>query len=110
MLSACPGLHFLCVLPPPEGEQGRAAATLTTFSDMMRTLKQLHTDAGVRGVHRLPETPHGPPSSRPRRRAGLDDLPLPRADADGGQAPAASLFNDEGMRMQSIKAASKQRS
>mmetsp|Transcript_37661 Transcript_37661/g.86169 ORF Transcript_37661/g.86169 Transcript_37661/m.86169 type:complete len:292 (+) Transcript_37661:169-1044(+) len=76
----------LCELPPPEGEHGRADATLP---DMLRTVKQLRINAGVRGVHRLPETPHGPPSSRPRRRAGLDDLPLPRTDADGGQAPAA---------------------
>ncbi|KAL1525841.1 hypothetical protein AB1Y20_020676 [Prymnesium parvum] len=84
-----PGVHLLCMIPPPEGQHGRAAATLTAFSDMLLTLKQLRTDAGVRGVHRLPETPYGPPSSRPRRRAGLDDLPLPRADADGGQVPAA---------------------
>ncbi|KAL1496158.1 hypothetical protein AB1Y20_014777 [Prymnesium parvum] len=69
-----PGVHLLCVLPPPEGEHGRAASTLPTFSDMLRTVKQLRTDAGTGGRHQLP-----------------------------------SLFNDEGMRMHSIKAASKQR-
>ncbi|KAL1496176.1 hypothetical protein AB1Y20_014793 [Prymnesium parvum] len=44
-----PGVHLLCVLPPPEGEHGRAAATLTAFSDMLRTVKQLRTDAGTEG-------------------------------------------------------------
>ncbi|KAL1496162.1 hypothetical protein AB1Y20_014779 [Prymnesium parvum] len=83
-----PGVHLLCVLPPPEGEHGRAAATLTALSDMLRTVKQLRTDAGLVSTiyHSLALTQTG----------GRHQLP--------------SLFNDEGMRMQSIKAASKQRS
>ncbi|KAL1496151.1 hypothetical protein AB1Y20_014770 [Prymnesium parvum] len=70
-----PGVLLLCVLPPPEGQHGHAAATLTALSDMLRTVKQLRTDAGTGDRRQLP-----------------------------------SLFNDEGMRMQSIKAALEQRS
>ncbi|KAL1496097.1 hypothetical protein AB1Y20_014723 [Prymnesium parvum] len=83
-----PGVHLLCVLPPPEGEHGRAAATLTAFSDMLRTLKQLRTDAGVRGVHR-------------RLQLGstiYHSLALTRT---GARHWLPSLFNDEGMRLQS---------
>ncbi|KAL1526152.1 hypothetical protein AB1Y20_014880 [Prymnesium parvum] len=71
---------LLCVLPPPEG---------------------------VRGVHRLPAWPAlASPSSQswskrsttPSRRRGR-----------GRRHQLPSLFNEEGMRRQSIKAASKQR-
>ncbi|KAL1528995.1 hypothetical protein AB1Y20_010316 [Prymnesium parvum] len=43
LAAACvPRVYPLCVFPPPEGEHGRAAATLP---DMLRTVKQLRTDA-----------------------------------------------------------------
>ncbi|KAL1527349.1 hypothetical protein AB1Y20_016019 [Prymnesium parvum] len=91
-----------------QGEHRRAAATLP---DMLRTVKRLRTVAGVPRLHCLSETPYVPLSSL----ALVAELvaTIQRSLAlthEGAQALATVLFNDEGMRMQSIKAASKQRS
>ncbi|KAL1503177.1 hypothetical protein AB1Y20_011235 [Prymnesium parvum] len=91
-----PGMHLLCVLPPPEGEHRRAAATLAAFPDMLRTAKQ-------------PSAIIVPPQLRTVAQLISTVYHSLKLTHKGGKYQLPALFNDEGIRIQSVQGALKQR-
>jgi len=89
-----PGMHAICILPPPAGEE-RAAATLVVYDSMRRA-------EGGRVVSlllpaRLSDASHV--AAAVLRRLGV----RPRPRTPSGQYQPAALFTDRGVRVVSVE-------
>jgi len=93
-----PGMHAVCILPPPTGEE-RAAATLVVYDSMRRA------EGGKEGGRvvslllpaRLSDASHV--AAAVLRRLGV----RPRPRTPSGQYQPAALFTDRGVRVVSVE-------